>query len=169
MPKKMLQIIPKTLAFTPSATGATVTTFTDFAEAVSFTYEDSYGDIASQSSDYAIGKMLTARTASLKAVVNNFDLAQMQAMISTTPADYATVSDTLTFKSGNFAVNYGEVVFTGFDTSSGKNVTITLARAVAKVSGDMTFGKDSEAKLGVQFDAVRDADTDTVVTIAYAV
>lgn len=165
--KKILQVIPKSLTFTP--TGGTATVFTDFAEAVSFTYEDSYGDISSQSSDYAIGKMLTGRAASLKAVVNNFDLAQLNAMVSTTTADYATATDTLTMNAGNFNVNYGLLVFVGRDTTTGKDITVTLKRAVAKVSGDISFGKDSEAKAGLQFDAVRDGANTAVVTIAYAV
>lgn len=165
--RKMLQVIPKTLTFTP--TGGTAVVFSDFSEAVSFTYEDSYSDISSQSSDYAIGKMLTGRAASMKAVVNNFDLQQMQAMVSTTPADYAVATDTLTLNSGNFNVNYGLLVFVGRDTTTGKDITITLKRAVAKVSGDLAFGKDSEAKAGLQFDAVRDGSNAAVVTIAYAV
>lgn len=163
----MLQIIPKTLTYTPA--GGTAVVFTDFSEAVSFAYEDSYADINSQSSDYVIGKMLTSRSASLKAVVNNFTLQQLQPMISTTVADYATATDTLTFKAGSFNVNSGAVVFVGFDTTTGKDVTITLAKAVAKTSGEMALGKDKEVVMGLQFDAIRSDASTTVVTIAYAI
>lgn len=162
--KKVLQVIPKTLTYTP--TGGTATVFTDFAEAISFTYEDSYADISSQSSDYAIGKVLTGRSASLKAVVNNFDLAQMAAVTNGT---YAAASDSLTAKSGSFNINAGAVVFVGYDTTTGKDVTITLAKAVATVSGDISFGKDKEATVGLQFDVMRDTANGTVWTIVYAI
>lgn len=163
--KKMLQVIPKTLVYTP--TSGTAVTLTDFADAVSFTYEVSLNEINSQSADYAIGKLLTGRKASLKAVVNNFDLAQMNAMVSGKAADYVVATDTMTASADNFAVNKGEVVFTGFDTSTGKNITISIKSASVMVSGDLSFGKDSEVKLGVQFDAMKPA-TGPVFTIAYS-
>jgi len=165
MAQKMLQVIPKTLTFTPS--GGTAVTLTEFADAVAFTYEVTYADIASQSSDYAIGKLLTGRKASLKAVANKFDLAQMAAFATGDPTTYTAGTDTLVDKARNFDINEGAVEFVGYDTAAGKEVTITITRAVAMVSGDMSFGKDSEVKLGVQFDALA-PDTGNAWEIAYS-
>ncbi|WP_159065939.1 hypothetical protein [Deinococcus ficus] len=165
MAKKMLQVIPRELEYTPA--GGTAVTFTDFADPVAFTFEVTYGDIASQSSDYVIGKMLTGRKASLKAVVNNFDLAQLAAITSGVASDYAAATDTLSGKAGSFKINEGAVVFTGYDTAEGKEVTITLHRASAITTGDLSFGKDQEARVGLQFDAMK-TDTGDVWTIAYA-
>ncbi|MFC3833095.1 MULTISPECIES: hypothetical protein [Deinococcus] len=164
--KKMLQVVPKTIVYTP--TGGTAVTISDFSDAVTFSYAVELSEINSQSADYAIGKLVTGRSVSLKAVVNNFDLQQFTAMTSGVAADYAAASDSMTGSANSFAVNQGLVVFTGYDTTEKKNVVITLYLASVMVSGDLSFGKDSEVKLGIQWDAMRPA-TGPVYKIEYSI
>lgn len=163
MPQKLLQVIPDSLVFTPDS--GTAVTVTDFAEPVTFTYSVTYGDIASQSSEYSIGKLLTGKAASLRTTINNVDLAQISGLSAEPAASYVSASDKLSATAGDFTVKYGDVVFTGTDTGSGKTVKITLNRTVAMVSGDMTFGKDSEVRTGIQFDAVRPTAAEPAWTI----
>lgn len=163
MPTQMLQVIPQTLVFTP--TGGTAVSFTDFADPVAFTYEVSYNDIASQSSDYPVGQLLVGRSASVKAVLNKFDLGQAVGITSGVALDYTSASDTLAFKAGGNKANEGALTFTGLETASGKTVTVTVPRCVASVSGDISFGRAEETKLGVMFKALKPT-TGNVVTIA---
>lgn len=150
---KMTRIYPKSLTFTPA--GGTAVTLDTFQDAASFNITNTYGDSVSQSDLMMVGRFITGTSATLRVVAKHVTTEQFAALAG---ADYDPATETIEGKI-TWDTNYGSVTLVGYDTDAQREVTVRIEKTVPVVNGDLTFSKDNEVTVGIEFAAVA-PDTD---------